>query len=223
MEFLTFDQLPQGGFAGLIERQFVKDRRVFTPLANSPVSDGIGNFVYLADANFLPNGETGMHGHREIDVISVMVDGQIAHAGSMAHGQDLAAGEVQVQRAGGEGFQHNEVNPNNSQNQMIQLWVLPEHPGKAADYKVYQPKSGELTQIYGNGSEPFDSQTQIFVANTQSKQNFSRSGPVMAYLSKGHGQINGQPINARTLVRSEDGLTFSANSDSQIIFITTGG
>jgi hypothetical protein len=33
----------------------------------------MGNFVYLADARFLPRGETHLHSHREIDVISVMV------------------------------------------------------------------------------------------------------------------------------------------------------
>ena len=33
---------------------------------------------------------------------------------------------VQVQRAGGEGFSHNEINPDDIENRMIQLWVVPE-------------------------------------------------------------------------------------------------
>lgn len=222
MEILTFEQLPQGGFAGLKERRFVTDRRVFRHEGNSVAFDGIGNFVYLADANFMPKGETGMHGHREIDVISVMVDGRVKHAGSLENGQDLEAGFVQVQRAGAEGFEHNEINPDDSENQMIQLWVAPDEAGEPAGYKVYAPKLGDMTHVYGGSksqSETFHSTTSISVANAKERGHFSYKGPVMAYLSKGHGLMNTQAINARTLVRSDSGLDFVAASDAQLILI----
>jgi hypothetical protein len=45
-----------------------------------------------------------MHGHKEVDVTSVTVEGQIAHEGSLEHGQELKAQDVQEQRAGGDGF-----------------------------------------------------------------------------------------------------------------------
>ncbi len=164
MEILRYNDLPQGGFAGLLERQFVTDTRLFGDRKNPATDNGIGNFVYLADANFQPNGETGMHPHREIDVISVMVDGQIEHAGSLEHGQGLQAGMVQVQRAGAEGFTHNEINPDDSPNHMIQLWVLPDEAGEPAGYRVYSPENGSRLQIYGGSkdqSERFYSQTYI--------------------------------------------------------------
>lgn len=90
----------------------------------------------------------------------------IAHQGSMGHGEDLKANDVQVQRAGGEGFSHNEVNPDDEWNRMIQLWVLPEQAGQAASYKVYQPKQGISTRVYGGFSEQdaFPSHTSIDVA-----------------------------------------------------------
>lgn len=222
MEILSFDQLPQGGFAGLKERQFVTDRRVFKQAKNAKTMDGIGNFIYLADANFLPHGETGMHGHREVDVISVMVEGRISHAGSLEHGQGLKAGYSQVQRAGGEGFQHNEINPDSSSNQMIQLWVMPDESGEPAGYKVYEPVKGEVTDIYGGAkdqSNTFNSKTSISVANTFSSQTITHEGAVMAYLSKGSGEMNGEAIQARTLIRSESGLKFNASEESQLILI----
>ena len=226
IEILKFDQLAQGGFAGLRERQFVTDARVFGERKKPAAFNGLGNFVYLADANFTPKGETGMHGHKEIDVISVMVDGRIAHAGSLEHGQGLSAGSTQVQRAGAEGFKHNEVNPDPRENHMIQLWVLPDAPGEQAGYKVYEPNVGEMTQVYGgvrqqdpDDQATFHSRTGISVANGLAGQNFSLPGKVMAYLSKGQGTVNGQAIAARTLVRGEDGIDFIAASDAQIIFI----
>ncbi|USD43178.1 pirin family protein [Vibrio sp. SCSIO 43135] len=223
MELLTLSQLPQGGFAGLKEKQLVMDQRVFGARKNAASFNGIGHFVYLADANFQPYGETGMHPHHEIDVISVMAKGRIEHAGSLEHGQGLSAGNVQVQRAGGEGFSHNEVNPDDKPNQMIQLWVLPETKGQPAGYKVYQPTPGERTRVYGghdSEQDTFASHTVIDVLLAQEGQATTHAGEVLAYLSVGTAQVNGQNIEAGTLVRTDD-LTFTATSESQLILIYT--
>jgi redox-sensitive bicupin YhaK (pirin superfamily) len=223
MNLLKYDDLPQGGFAGLLERRFVTDTRLFGNRENTATADGIGNFVYLADANFQPNGETGMHRHREIDVISVMVQGQVQHAGSLEQGQSLQAGMVQVQRAGAEGFTHNEINPNDSSNHMIQLWVLPDETGEPAGYHVYSPENGSRLQIYGGSkdqNERFYSQTSIDVANINPRQTVNHNGDVMAFLSKGSGIANGKHVCARTLMRS-DGLSFKAETPAQLILIYT--
>jgi len=223
---LTYDQLPHGGFAGLVERRFVMDERVLGGQSMPLVFNGLGGFVYLADANFLPFGETTMHGHHQLDVIYVMVEGNITHAGSMAHGEHISAGQVQVQRAGVEGFRHNEINPDDQQNQMIQLWVLPDDANQSAGYKVYTPALGEMTKIYGGDTkqqQTFDSKTTLYVANARAGQQFSVSGPAMAYICKGEGIINGQNLVSRTLVRHAnshaEGLSFTATCDSMVIFV----
>ncbi|WOH36213.1 pirin family protein [Thalassotalea fonticola] len=221
MEILKFNDLAKGGFAGLKERQFVTDRRVFKH-ARKQTFDGIGNFVYLADANFNAKGETGMHPHREIDVISVMVDGRISHEGSLEHGQGLSAGYTQVQRAGGEGFAHNEINPDNQQNHMIQLWVLPDEAGEPAGYKVYKPQVGKLQHIYGgskNQNKTFYSRTSIAVANVTAGQTVKHEGEVIAFLSKGKGIFNNQKINARTAIKTIDGVDFIAEDNAQLIVV----
>ena len=115
VEILHRDDLPLGGFAGLKEHRLVTDGKAWGPHRARGAWDGLGNFVYLADARFMPRGETTMHPHREVDVISVMVDGRIAHEGSLSHGEQLNTNDVQVQRAGGEGFTHNEVNPDDDE------------------------------------------------------------------------------------------------------------
>ena len=223
MEILTLDQLPQGGFAGLKEKQVVTDYRVFGARKHPKTSNGIGNFVYLADANFVPYGETGMHPHREIDVISVMAKGRVSHKGSLEHGKGLVAGEAQVQRAGGEGFAHNEANPDGDPNQLIQLWVLPEVAGEPAGYKSYTPKANQRTRIYGGRntqSETFDSHTIIEMVQADEGYQTQHHGEVLAYLSTGRAEINGVEVEAGTLVRAEE-LTFTAREESQLILIFT--
>ncbi len=149
LDMLRRDALPLGGFAGLKEYQLIVDPRVFGEQSDARTWAGIGNLVYLADARYVPKGETGLHGHKEIDVISVMVEGRVDHEGSLENGRGLAAFDVQVQRAGGEGFSHNEINPDDHENRMIQLWVLPEEVGQPAGYKVYRPQKGGQTRVYG--------------------------------------------------------------------------
>ena len=78
MDILHRDTLTEGGFAGLKEHRLIKDSLAFGADSNNDGSwPGLGNFVYLADARFMPHGETRMHKHMEIDVISVMVEGNI--------------------------------------------------------------------------------------------------------------------------------------------------
>ena len=190
---LNRDSLKLGGFAGLREHQIVTDSRLFGSRKPSDTSEGIGNFVYLADARFNPKGETRMHPHSEIDVISVMVEGRVAHEGSLEHGKSLEEGDVQVQRAGGEGFSHNEVNPDDTHNRMLQLWVLPEQPGQPAGYKYYSPESGKTTRIYGGRqgkSDTFDSHTTIDIVHLNAGDTTELPKEALVYVFVGEGLIS---------------------------------
>ena len=224
MDVLHRDDLARGGFAGVREHRLVKDAQAFGENANLDGSwPGMGNFVYMADARFVPNGETGMHPHKEVDVVSVIVDGRFAHAGSLGDGKELKAGQVQVQRAGGEGFSHNEINPDDDWNRMIQLWVLPEEAGQDADYRLYFPKAGELTPVYGGPREQTETlaaNTRISVAVLVAGQSVNVEGPLLAYIARGTGTANGETVTEGDLFRDE-GFSFKADDDTQLIVIHT--
>lgn len=221
MEILKRDSLIEGGFAGLREHRLVKDPRAFGPRGNRDGGwSGLGNFVYLADARFMPHGETHMHSHHEIDVISVMVDGRISHEGSLEHGESLLANDVQVQRAGGEGFSHNEINPDETWNRMIQIWALPEVAGQAAKYKVYHPAMGELTTIYGgtNSNADFPGKTQIGVAVLQAGESIAVEGEFLAYITRGTGTANDENVEEGDLMRGKS-FNFQATDDVQMVVV----
>jgi redox-sensitive bicupin YhaK (pirin superfamily) len=222
MEILKRDSLHEGGFAGLKEHRLVKEPKLFGPQENNDGSwPGLANFVYLADARFMPYGETRMHSHHEIDVISVMVSGNINHEGSMGHGKDLSFDDVQVQRAGGEGFSHNEINPDGEWNRMIQLWVLPEVSGQAASYKVYTPTDGKLTRIYGGentADTDFPSKTRIDIGLLSRGQQIEVNEPFLAYLTRGKGLANNESVEEGDMIRGEM-ITFKALEEVQLIVI----
>ncbi len=223
MEILHRDDLTRGGFAGIREHRLVMDSKIFGSSKNPESWDGIGNFAYLADARFIPNGETKLHPHKEIDVISIMVEGRITHQGTLENGNEIKAEQVQVQRAGGDGFAHNEVNPDNKENRMIQLWVSPEKLGESADYKLYNLNKGNLTRVYGGNSnqkETISSKTTIKVGLLNPNQQISSKGVFMAYLTQGKGIANGKEVSDGDLIRGND-LSFEANEDVQIIVVNS--
>ena len=220
MQVLHKENLHLGGFAGLKEHRLVVDTLVG---GQSDTWDGIGNFVYLADAYFNPHGETRMHPHRELDVISVMIDGVIEHEGSLEHGSSIKAGQVQVQRAGAEGFAHNEINPDDTKNRMIQLWVLPENKGEPAGYKLYDVEQNKLTKIYGGSKDQnktFDSHTVLETGRFSEDERFNKSGDFLAYMTEGEAVVNGTQIKDGDLLRGTD-FDFQVTSEhAQVILIT---
>jgi len=221
IQILHRDHLPLGGFAGLKEHRLVVDQRIG---GDNDTWEGLGNFVYLADARFQPNGETNMHSHKEIDVITVIVEGRIDHEGSLKHGESLDTDQAQAQRAGGEGFSHNEINPDDKKNRLIQLWVLPETHGEPASYKLYDLEQGKLTRVYGgpnNQDKTLDSHTIMEVGMLSADQEISKDGEFLAYVTRGSGHLNGKTVKDGDLVRGGN-LNFKAvNDDVQIIIITT--
>jgi len=226
MNVLSKKSLPLGGFSGLTEHRLIMDLRVFGARKQANTFNGLGNFVYLADAQFNPRGETHMHPHKEIDVISIMIDGQVTHEGFLENGQSLQAGEAQVQRAGGEGFTHNELNPDQSKNRMLQLWVLPEEANQAAGYKHYMLKETGTTRIYGGAksqNHTFDSKTTVDVVRLKAGQSIKFEQETLAYMSKGDSSFSdpNNQFNAQDgdLIQSYQ-TTIKATTASEIIIIS---
>ncbi len=222
-DILHRDDLTQGGFAGLKEHRIVMGKKLWGDRAKAGTWDGIGNFVYLADARFSPKGETTMHPHREIDVISVMVEGRISHQGSLENGGSLDTHEAQVQRAGGEGFSHNEVNPDATPNQMLQLWVMPEQKGEPAGYKKFSPQWGETVRIYGGkegDTQSYAANTTIDLAMLTPGQSVKLKDPYLAYIAKGNGTIGQASLTAGDLIRGSDGQ-FTASTNVQLVLVGT--
>jgi len=229
MSIIRRNSLRRGGFAGLRETRLVMSPRIFRGHRESGTSPGIGRFVYLADARFMPLGETRMHPHKEIDVISIMVEGRIRHEGSLHHGQELHTGSVQVQRAGGEGFTHNEINPDDFKNRMIQLWVLPETPGEAAVYQIFESGPDERQRIYGGSAEQdktIPARTIIEIAQVSAGDKLVQAGKSIVYMTTGEGILHmhaneDQPVREGDLLTVTD-FDFTASGDSKLIIVYEG-
>ena len=76
----------------------------------------------------------GMHPHRSMEIITVMVESELTHEDSMGHREVLRAGEVQCMSAG-SGVVHSEINNSLVPCRLLQIWVEPQNPGGSPHYE----------------------------------------------------------------------------------------
>lgn len=77
----------------------------------------------------------GMHGHRDMEIITYVLEGALEHKDSMGNGSILRAGQLQRMSAG-TGIRHSEFNPSQSEEvHLYQIWLLPSQTGLKPSYE----------------------------------------------------------------------------------------
>ena len=90
----------------------------------SPDWTGFGPLRVINDDTIAAGRGFGMHPHRDMEIVTVMVAGRLTHRDSMGHEEVLNAGEVQRMSAG-TGLVHSEMNRDASSCRLIQIWIAP--------------------------------------------------------------------------------------------------
>jgi redox-sensitive bicupin YhaK (pirin superfamily) len=105
-----------------------------------------------------PGQGFGTHGHRDMEIISVVIDGALAHRDSLGNGATIAPGEIQRMSAG-TGVTHSEANHERERvTHFLQIWIIPRFTGLKPGYeqKAFAPaeKRGRLRLVGSpDGSE----------------------------------------------------------------------
>ena len=86
----------------------------------------------------VPSAGFGAHQHQDMEIVSYVLEGAVAHKDSLGSGSVIKPGEIQRMTAG-TGITHSEVNPSASdQTHFMQIWLLPEDQGLQPCYEQKQ-------------------------------------------------------------------------------------
>jgi redox-sensitive bicupin YhaK (pirin superfamily) len=100
-----------------------------------PESMGFRSLRVINDDRVQPGQGFGMHGHRDMEIITYVLEGALEHKDSMGNGSILRAGQLQRMTAG-TGVRHSEFNPSDKEwVHLYQIWLLPERKGLEPSYE----------------------------------------------------------------------------------------
>ena len=110
----------------------------------NPNNMNFGALRVINDDKISPQTGFPKHAHKDMEIISYVVSGQITHKDSMGNEEILSEGEVQYMSAG-TGITHSEYNMNKIEDlRLLQIWILPPKVGLIPIYGSYRFKKQEF-------------------------------------------------------------------------------
>ena len=171
------------------------------------------------------------HPHRDMEIITLILEGAIAHKDSMGTGATIRPDEVQVMSAG-TGVTHSEFNPNADQGaHFLQIWMLPNAQGLKPRYdqKAY-PRAGRLNVLKlvltpePKGDEiVLHQDARIYLGALDAGRSISHpvgeGRHVWVQVTRGAGSVNGQAVKAGdgVAISFESKIDLAASEDLDVV------
>ena len=172
----------------------------------------------------------GTHGHRDMEIISYVLDGALAHEDSMGNGSAIVPGDVQRMSAG-TGVRHSEFNHSKTgTTHFLQIWIEPKFSGIKPSYEqkhfAAEEKRGRLRLIASpdgrDGSVSMNQDAFLYaglfdgVENASLTINSGRRGYV--HVARGRITVNGQSLGAGDALKTGEGvLTVQGGQTAEVL------
>ncbi|MBK8210291.1 MAG: pirin family protein [Rhodospirillales bacterium] len=135
-------QIVDGGDRGATRMTWLDSRHSFSfGDFFDPTRMGFGPLRVINEDRVAPGGGFPTHGHRDMEILTWVLDGALAHRDSLGSGAVIRPGELQAMRAG-TGIRHSEFNASAEEPvHFLQIWIVPERQGLSPGYvqKAFEP------------------------------------------------------------------------------------
>ncbi len=173
-----------------------------------------------------------LHPHKNMEIISFVVRGELTHGDSMGNKEVLQRGEIQYMSAG-KGIYHSEYNNGKEELRFIQIWITPDKKGEIPNYgskkfskeerenkllKIVSPKKGDAPIKINQNAEIYVSEVD---ADRELEVNFRNDEMLYFKLIEGEVEINGIKIYEKegAEIYNESKLWIKANCKSLLLII----
>jgi redox-sensitive bicupin YhaK (pirin superfamily) len=176
---------------------------------------GFGPLRVINEDRVDPGEGFGKHPHRDMEIISYVLDGELEHKDSMGTGSVIKPGDIQRMSAG-TGVFHSEYNPSPSKPvHFLQIWIEPAEYGIAPSYeqKYFGPeeKRGKLRLLASpdarDGSVKIHQDAYLYATLVDGTETVSHELAIgrkaYVHVARGTAMVNGQQLNAGDALKVE--------------------
>ncbi len=199
---------------GLADHGWLKSFHTFSFADyQDPRHMGFGPLRVINEDRVQPGQGFGTHGHRDMEIISYVLEGGLAHKDSMGNGSVIRPGDVQRMSAG-TGVRHSEYNASDRDPvHFLQIWIEPDEQGVKPSYEEKHfdeaSKRGRLRLIASRdgreGSVRIHQDANLYAALVDGaeviKLEPAAGRRVYVHLVRGEAEVNGQPLRAGDAVK----------------------
>lgn len=200
-----------------------------------PAWMGWGNLRVINEDRIAPGTGFGTHGHRDMEIISYVLSGNLAHQDSMGNVKGIPPGDVQRMSAG-SGVRHSEFNhAKGEQTHFLQIWIEPNVTGIDPGYEQKTvPESAKRGQLALVAAPPKDAQAAahtvdihadarmyagLFDGAENAHLALDPARKAYVFLVRGSLQVNGQPLQAgdAAMLQAESALDLSQGQNAEVL------
>jgi redox-sensitive bicupin YhaK (pirin superfamily) len=197
---------------------------------------GYGPLRVINEDRVQPGQGFGTHGHSDMEIISYVLEGELAHRDSMGNGSVIRRGDVQRMSAG-TGVQHSEFNHSQAKPvHFFQIWLLPDRRGLAPGYEEKHfdddTRRGRLKLVASrdgrDGSvvvhQNADLYTALLAAGDEVSLATERTRKGWVQVASGAVTVNGEELAAGdgAAIAYEDNIAIRASSATELLLFDMG-
>jgi len=191
---------------------------------------GFRSLRVINDDRVQPGQGFGMHGHRDMEIVTYVLEGALEHRDSMGNGSIIRAGELQRMSAG-TGVRHSEFNPSNKDwVHLYQIWLLPDQNGLKPSYEELAMNNQEPGRFRlvaspdgGEGGLTIHQDARLYLASLlpgqEASHDMERGRAAWLQVLKGSVNLQGNPLSAGdgVAITDENAIAVQATGPSEVL------
>ncbi|MDR2790013.1 MAG: pirin family protein [Campylobacteraceae bacterium] len=194
----------------------------------NPENINYGALRVMNDDIVQPHEGFGAHPHRDMEIFSYVLDGELTHADSMGNTETLKRGDMQYMSAG-TGIWHSEMNEGDKSVRFIQTWIIPDKKGLTPRYGSArfdkEQRRNKWLQIIGkDAAVSLHQAVSVYVSELENKNElkFAVNSDKLGYIKVLEGSVEINGISLRhgdaAMIENEQ-VIIKANGDAHIMAI----